>query len=364
MKTLNFKLIQTFTLICALALNTIAYAGEAPPVGANVNVTRDRIQQVMDQLLTRGANIGFSVTDYREWAPKFKAKVETALEKYENVLQTEILPASVIWANRYNEIEKSKAYSESQKTILLASVNGQADAQYLLLSSRHAKALRDLYTEIFNDINIKQKYHGDTVTVVPRAHRKETAKYSHTVKMSFEFAGRSYHFTKQLYSEDSVPLPEQKHICYNVIDSLEHNQDIAAKIGSNWYDIEAAAKSVLFMRHYEMKSVCGQISNQLPNDSIFTAFYEESINNHAKIFHQIIYPILKEPCKSSMCLSLVAGDLNFTRALIKSTIDQPIEIKLGKFNKKINGAGIAISEMTSMFNRTDYPEDNLPFDTN
>ncbi len=151
-----------FTNLTTLALTALIYslpafaadseaskkvADISEVLSAEVHVTRDVFDRMLNESQTQGAEQQFVHADYELKAASFLKEVDTALAAFEKKLARQLFPQVQLFVSNYNTIVKSTSYSDAEKASLLDGIRKQLEGQKPILFD-------GFETEAFKLINV------------------------------------------------------------------------------------------------------------------------------------------------------------------------------------------------------------------
>ncbi len=115
-------LILTLGIFCSIqshAQEIITPQKDTEVITSELNLTKDIVDKLIENLEKRSAQIEFQHEDYKNKFKKFSKRVSVALVEVEKEIQEKILLQLSPLVSRYNSIHQSTAYTDSQKNIFL-----------------------------------------------------------------------------------------------------------------------------------------------------------------------------------------------------------------------------------------------------
>jgi hypothetical protein len=150
MKTTNLIIALTAALAATQTMAESTTVGTSNAVQAQIGVTRDAINQLLNKIDERTVDSSLKVSDYRRWSVKFKQDVAAATATFEDevksLLQNKVAP----FVDRYNGIATSTSISEEQRERLLYSLRNQLQNQARSFAKEYQSSLKNVYRTIGN----------------------------------------------------------------------------------------------------------------------------------------------------------------------------------------------------------------------
>lgn len=149
--------------LLAIAATSSSYAATGPTadqgeaLSAQVQVTRDALQQVMAKLRASGEQLddGMAHPDFLAKSRIFGDRVNQAMATFETTMHEQVLKPASVWVERMKKIQASPAYTYDQKVTILKDQYTQAQSQFADLSKLYQYALGQLYRTVMPSLNFK-----------------------------------------------------------------------------------------------------------------------------------------------------------------------------------------------------------------
>lgn len=320
-------------------------AGQSQVLAAQVNVTRDALQQVLAKLKSTGDHLddGMAHADFLAKSRIFSDRVNAAMTTFENTMSTRILKLASVWVDRMQKIEASPAYSAEQKRMVLRDQYAQAKVQFEELSVEYQRALAELYS-----------------AALPR------------LSFTYQDMDRSTSFcgsegpARRIF--DTIIGSNGFRRCTDEIE-LRFDMAIMGGYGDEAYQFE---RQVLKMSEFtdDMK--------RLPDKGwlYLSAFDDDEVNTVARRMH----PYTTEPkyfpelakrimdrsiafgCHSASCIPLYASQLTSFISLVRSTLDKTISFPTSQGNLELKGIDKDTQPLLAYLNTDQGIVRNLAFE--
>jgi hypothetical protein len=339
------RLLAMGLLLTSMGLNRLALAGpaeEGQQLSAQINVTRDVIQQFMAKMKVAPSNSTYQNPDYLARSKAFNVRVEKAMEVFESRMTGTILKKAEFWLQRLRDLEKAPGYSTEQRQALLADQHKNATTVFLDLSKEYHEAIHDLYRVVF-----------------PRAYVKTISSNYHDGLLND---------VSQATYEISFPNGEFSPIKAQLIDHQKHGNFIVLGNGikiplSGEYFDHDNGNSAIFRDSFGIRSQSSSLWNAIKNKILDTILLDFPSGGIPEIREYVYRTQVSEDCFSNSCVALVSSQLTSYLTLLKQSLDIPIVLK------SANGLVLQLTPLNVEINRVlEYvalrpgEHGHLPFD--
>ncbi|MFK8137223.1 MAG: hypothetical protein AB8E15_02580 [Bdellovibrionales bacterium] len=274
--------------IHSFATNSISNATQV--LGAQLDVTKDKINNLITQLENRQETSGFKVNDYYRVAPVLQRDAELALEEFEFALENKIMPRLKFWMERYNSIFESSGLTKTQ-------IDAVSSSQYQLLLAQVELISKIYQDEIFK---IYQAMGNFIFDYWIKRYSYEQIRKDKGLKRKFKnLVGKN----------DSVLIftPMRLQSGLGQIDAIGDSVIRSKRFYSNLKPRFITDLSPSSTEHY--------LKNKFPE-----SFYKD--------FNNEIFDKISLSCESQLCVGLRAADLAFFIDMVRQNIDRPIHFSI------------------------------------
>ncbi len=151
------KLICTSLLLTIFTIQAQEFKETTDVVEAQVKITKGLIDNIMNDIQTEQADVGFEVDDYYEQVQDFKNEVNEVMINFEDQLQEQVFNPAKKLISEYNNVYNSSAFSQIQKTEILRELKSNIDEKFIDLSSKYKTLVQELYT--FGGLNLNEDFY-------------------------------------------------------------------------------------------------------------------------------------------------------------------------------------------------------------
>lgn len=334
-------------LLGALLFASGTYAGDVSPtagqsqeLAAQVNVTRDALQQVLAKLKSTGEHLddGMAHADFLAKSRVFGDRVNAAMTAFESTMSTRILKMAAVWVDRIQKIQASPAYSAEQKAEVLRNQYAQAQAQFEELTPEYQRAIAELY-----------------LAALPR------------VSLTYLGMDRSTRFCDDINVIGKVYMFAMGRDSFKrCTTEIELRVDLAI-VGGYGDEAVSFGEKTLKMRDFPVELRRGYALDGLDDSAVV----EIAQRLHPYAMDASFFPELAKRiqdqqiafgCYSASCVPLYASQISSFISLIRSTLDKDIVFHTSMGKLTLKGIGRETKHLISYLRTDQKVINHLPFE--